>query len=360
MTAGYKFSGGPWQLDHWTKGSEIKLVANPAYWGKKPNLDSVTFKLVSDLGTEMQALSSGKVVAFYPQPQFALTSLSAKSGTAVDSVPGASIEGVWFNVVKTPLDHLAVRQALAFATDRDALVAQTFGSVQAGIRALQGFYTPAYGKAYSAPFARYSANPNMVSQLMQGDGWAKGADGLWASGSGSAKAVLELKIPAGDDRRTLTAQIIATQWAQAGFQVNVTQESTSVLLADLASGNFQMILYDRAPASLDLGQCAMWCSGSLPVAGAGASGRNVDRMSDPGLDRLWQDVETNLNPVARQASANQAQALLASLVPALPLAAVPDVLVVKSDAVGAEGGRFQHNFVYGPFASLNDWYMRRP
>lgn len=368
MSAGYKFSGGPWMLDHWTKGSEIKLVANPAYWGKKPNLDSVTFRMVQDLKTEVQGLSSGQMVAAYPEPEFELASLKAQSGTTMDSAGGLSIEGLWFNTQKVPLDHVAVRRALAYATDRDALVAQTFGSVQAGIQALQSFYTPVYGKAYTTPFARYTPNLNMVNQLMTGDGWAKGADGIWTKGG--VRAVLELKTVAGDTRRALTAQILSTQWAQAGFQLTVVQSPLSSLAGvDLPGGNFQVALLDRAPATVDLSQCAFWCSvgaasggaaSPSPGGGSGAGGGNVDRISDPNLDRLWQDVDTNLNPGARLASASQAQSTLADLVPALPLAAVPDVLVVKSDAIASERGSFQHNPVYGPFASLNDWYMKHP
>jgi peptide/nickel transport system substrate-binding protein len=281
---------------------------------------------------------------------------------------------VWFNTQKAPLDHAAVRQALAYATDREALVAQTFGFVQPGIQALQSFYTPVYGKAYTTPFARYTSNPNMVNQLMTGDGWAKGTDGIWAKGA--VKATLELKTAAGDTRRALTAQILQTQWQQAGFQLNVVQEpANSLASVDLPGGNFQVALYDRAPATLDLSQCALWCSaiavavggagsgapvGGAAATGASAAGRNIDRISDPNLDRLWQDVDTNLNPGARLALASQAQSTLADLVPALPLAALPDVLVVKSDAIATERGTFQHNPVYGPFVSLNDWYIRHP
>jgi peptide/nickel transport system substrate-binding protein len=356
MSAGYKFSGGPWQLDHWTKGSEIKLVANPAYWGKRPNLDSVTFKLVSDLATEEQGLSSGQMAAAYPQAQFEVGMLKAKPATTVDAVAGASIEALWFNTQKAPLDHVPVRQALAYATDRDALAVQVLGAVSPGVKALQSFYTPVYGKAYTTPFSRYVLNAGMVGQLMTGDGWAKGPDGVWAKGA--VKAALELKIPAGDTRRTLTAQILQNQWTQAGFLVTVVQSPLSGFVgADLPGGNFQIALYDRAPTRFDLGQCVQWCGAGAAGGGVGLGG-NLDHISDPALDRLWQDVDSNLNGTARLASAAQAQARLADLVPALPLVALPDVLVVKSDKVAVEGGTFQHSVLYGPFPSLNAWYVR--
>ena len=45
MKDGYKWSGGPWMIEDWTKGQEVKLVPNPKWYGeKKPNLDAVVFK----------------------------------------------------------------------------------------------------------------------------------------------------------------------------------------------------------------------------------------------------------------------------------------------------------------------------
>jgi peptide/nickel transport system substrate-binding protein len=67
MKNGYTFSDGPWMLDHWTKGVEIKLVPNPMYWDKKPNLSSITFKFITVTASEQQAIKTGQVDAAYPQ-----------------------------------------------------------------------------------------------------------------------------------------------------------------------------------------------------------------------------------------------------------------------------------------------------
>src|SRR5207302_7822629 len=56
MKNGYSFSGGPWKLDHWTKGAEIRLVPNVRYWGKRPDVSSLTFKFRSDSAAEAQQL----------------------------------------------------------------------------------------------------------------------------------------------------------------------------------------------------------------------------------------------------------------------------------------------------------------
>ena len=94
---------------------------------------------------------------------------------------------------------MAVRQALAYATDRNAIVKQLFAPIQPDIKPINSFYTPAFGKVYTEPFGKYKSDLNMVTTLMTGDGWAKGSDGIWAKGG--QKAALELKTTTGNKRR---------------------------------------------------------------------------------------------------------------------------------------------------------------
>ena len=88
MKDGYTWSGGPWMLDHWTKGSEVKLVPNPTYWGKKPNLSSVTFKFITDTAAEQQDYKSGQILASYPQAQPGGEALKGTPGTTTTPSPG--------------------------------------------------------------------------------------------------------------------------------------------------------------------------------------------------------------------------------------------------------------------------------
>ncbi len=280
MKDGYTFSGGPWMLDHWTKGTEVKLVPNPMYWGKKPNLSSATFKFITDTAAEQQDYKSGQILASYPQAQPGGEALKGTPGTYFDAISGLSYEALWFNVEKAPLDSKAVRQALGYATDRNAIVQQLFSPIQPDIKPIQSMFTPAFGAAYTTPFSKYSLDMAMVNTLMTGDGWAKGSDGIWAKGG--TKATLELKTTTGNKRRQLTAQILQTQWQSAGFGLTVTPEKAGVLFGqDLPGGNFQIGLYAQTPADNDPGECVIWCSKNIPTSANGNSGQNWDRINDP-------------------------------------------------------------------------------
>ncbi len=258
MKDGYTWSGGPWKIDHWTKTQEIKLVPNTNYWGKKPNLASLTFRFITDTSASQQDLKSGQVVAGYPQAQPGLQTLNGVNGLKLDVVGGLNYEALWFNVSKAPLDDPAVRQGLAYATDRNAIVNQLFSAIQPGIKPIQSIYTPAFGAVYSTPFDKYSLDLNKVNSVMQAAGWAKGADGIWAKGG--VKANLELKTTTGNQRRLLTAQILQSQWKAAGFGLTLTPEKASVLFGkDLPGGNFQIGLYAQTPSDNDPGMCVIWC-----------------------------------------------------------------------------------------------------
>ena len=357
MKDGYTWSGGPWMMDHWTKTQEVVLKPNPSYWGKKPNLDSVTFKFITDTAAEQQDFKSGQVMAIYPQAQPGQEALKGQPGTSFDAVTGLSYEALWINVDKAPLNDQAVRQALAYATDRNAIVSQLFAPIQPDIKPIQSIFTPAFGSVYTTPFDKYKLDLNQVNTLMTGAGWAKGSDGIWAKGG--TKASLELKTTTGNKRRALTAQLLQSQWQAAGFQLTVTPEKAGVLFGqDLPSGNFQIGLYAQTPSDNDPGQCSIWCSKNIPGPSNGNNGQNFDRINDPQLDQLWSTVDSSLDNSTRIKDAQDGQARLATLVPAIPLDPFPDIVIVNSDKIGVEGGKFLHNFGYGPFTYLNTWFAK--
>jgi len=357
MKDGYTWSGGPWMLDHWTKGVEIKLVPNPQYWGQKPNASSLTFKFITDTAAEQAAVKSGQVWAAYPQAQPGQAALKGLPGISFSAVSGLSYEALWFNVEKTPLNSQAVRQALGYATDREAIVKQLFGPIQPDIQPIQSIYTPAFGPYYSTPFSKYKLDLNQVTTLMTGDGWTKGSDGIWTKGG--QQATLELKTTTGNKRRELTAQILQSQWKAAGFNLTITPEKASVLFGqDLPGGNFQVGLYAQTPADNDPGQCVIFCTKNIPGPSNGGNGQNYNRISDPQLDQIWQGVDTSLDQTARVNGAHQGQERLSVLVPALPLDPFPDIVVVNSDKVGSQTGSYLHNFAFGPFYYANTWFVK--
>ena len=115
---------GPFKFDSWAKGSSIKLSKAESYWGDSVALDKVEFRVIPDAAAAVPALLSGDVQAFPNAPVGdALPQLQADSRlkVVIGTTEGETILSV--NNKKPPFDKLEVRQALASAIDKKAVIA---------------------------------------------------------------------------------------------------------------------------------------------------------------------------------------------------------------------------------------------
>ena len=353
MANGYKWSGGPWVIDHWTKGEEIKLVPNKAYWGRQPHFSSVTFKFLPDSAAEQQAYRTGQVSMLYPQAQPELTQLKSLPDTSFDVASGLSVEGIWLNTDRFPLDDVNVRKAVAFATDRNLIVGTLFGPVKPGIKPLQSFISDANSPYYTDAMGQYTHDPAKTASLMTDAGWTKGSDGVWTKDG--KKAELTVRTTAGNKRRELTEQLLQSQWQEAGFAVKIDNQKAGTLFGQtLPAGDFSAGVVTSNPSSADPELCSIFCSSKIPSPANGESGNNWTRINDSKLDEKWGAANSELDPGRRKQLVVDGQKALADTVPAIPLESFPDI-VIRNTAVVA--GPVGHNPVFGPWVNMNQWWQ---
>jgi len=351
MKDGYKWSGGPWMIDHWTKGQEVKLVPNPKYWGKKANLEAVVFKFVPETAAEVEAYKSGQVSAIYPQAQLELEPLRSAPDTEFSVIDSLNYEALWFNTQKAPLDDVNVRKALAYATDRQAIVDALFKPVNPDIEPIQSFMTPANSKWYSDPFSTYTHDLDKVASSMEASGYAKGSDGIWAKGG--KKATIELNSTAGNARRERTGEILQSQWKEAGFDLKLNYTEAGTLFGEWGPQGIMVIgLYAQVPPSTDPGICSTFCSENIPTTAA-PNGQNWTRLKSDAIDKPWHDVDTTLDESARKDLVDAGQKALADELPGLPIDPFPDIFVYNTAKLN---GPLGNNVVYGPFWNMNEWW----
>jgi len=357
MKDGYSWSGGPW-IAKWNKGVDITLTQNPKYWGPKPKLDKVVFKIIPDTAAEFQAVKSGQVDAIYPQPQIdVVDQISAGGLTDLNTVYNsntAAVEALWMNNAKFPFDSVEARQALAYAVDRAALVEKLFGKL--GVKTPSNSFTEYVIKDYGDidSFANYKLDLNKVTELMQKAGFAKGSDGIWAKGG--KKAAFTINTTAGNKRRELTEQVLQQQLKAAGFDMSIKNMKAGDLFGDaLPKGDYTFAIYAQNLTSLSPGQCTLFCSANIPTAANGNSGQNWTRSVVKDADEPLNTVDVSLDENARKEAGKKSDDLLAAAVVSLPLDPLPDILIWNKKVLGP----VQDNPVEGMFWNIDQWGLQK-
>ncbi len=352
MKNGYTWSGGPW-FASWTKGDNITLTPNPKYWGDKPKLTKVIFKFEADTAAEFQAFKSGQVQLIYPQPQLdvidAMGAGIPNANTLASAKTGA-VEALWIQNTHFPFQSLAVRQALAYAIDRDAIVKQLFGKV--GVNSAVNSLNPYVLTDFSdqQAFSKYKLDLAKVTSLMTGDGWAKGSDGIWAKAG--KKASFELKTTQGNKRRQLTAEALQQELKGAGFDLKLNFRTAADLFGkDGPAGNFDIALYAQQVTSIVPGLCAQFCTKNIPSSANSNTGQNWQHYSSKTADTQLQIVDNSLDPSAQAAAAKSADDILAADVASLPLDPLPDIVIWSKKLVGPVGD----HAILGAFWNANEW-----
>jgi len=123
---------GPYKLIEYVPDWYVKYAAYDGYYGAAPKTELVIEKLYSDASALRAALEAGDIdLAFRGLDRYNIEDLEKNSDIVVELFPPSpGIRYLLFNVTQPPVDNSLVRQAIAYAVDRDAIVEQVFdGSV---------------------------------------------------------------------------------------------------------------------------------------------------------------------------------------------------------------------------------------
>lgn len=114
---------GPYKFSKWNKGSSIELVKNDGYWGDPIAINKAIFRIIPDAAAAVTSMLAGDVDAFpnFPSPE-SIPQFQADSRFTVilGSTEGETVLST--NNKKPPFDNIKVRQAIAHAIDRKAII----------------------------------------------------------------------------------------------------------------------------------------------------------------------------------------------------------------------------------------------
>src|SRR2546425_4809740 len=114
---------GPFKLVEWVPDNFMRFEANKDYYvSGQPYLDGIRINVVPDESNLAAALRTKAAdMAIVTDPKVART-LRSETGITLDSKPSLSYNLLFLNTKRKPLDNLKVRQAVAYAIDRKAII----------------------------------------------------------------------------------------------------------------------------------------------------------------------------------------------------------------------------------------------
>jgi ABC-type dipeptide transport system, periplasmic component len=166
---------GPYQLDQYVNGQEVRYNANPNYYGGKPAIAHLIFKVTST-ATALQMFQAGETdFDSFSTDQDTLDQLKSLgfANINIHTVPDYGF--IYVNSKKSYLSDTAVRQALIYGLDRQQIVDikyKGYGEVA------NVFGAPTLWSYTEDGVTKYNYDPEKAKQLLASAGWKAGSDGI--------------------------------------------------------------------------------------------------------------------------------------------------------------------------------------
>lgn len=324
MEEPYLIGTGPYKLDEWVEGeySRFKKVDN--YWGEKDGVsETITFRPILEASSRVIALQNGEIDVCIDPPINELQYLEEDKNLAVFERAGSRLFYFAFNVEKAPWDNLKLRQAVACAIDRNAVLQAAVygkGTPQTTIlnRGLWGFYDEMPGFDYDVARAK---------TLMTESGVPAGLKTtITVANSGSYANV---------------AQVIQANLKEIGIEVEIKTMEDATLKSSCAAGEQELYLWRwNEDSKVDFVYRDLFYTGSSS---------NYQHYSDPKADALIDNVLTEKDETKRLEFSKELQTKLVEDCPQVPLYIANLVIAYNKNLKGEYlfgGGNHDWRYAY--------------
>jgi peptide/nickel transport system substrate-binding protein len=270
--------------------------------------------VVPDATTRALELRKGSadLVAANSLPADMVRALARENNIAVQRHPGTSLAYLAFNLRDPILKDVRVRQAMAYAIDRETILRYLLN----GWGRLAANVLPPEHWAYNPDVAQYPHSTAKANALLDAAGYAPGKDGI--------RFHLTMKISNVDDTTRLLATVLQQQLRQAGIALDIRSFEFAAFYSDVIKGSFQFyslrwIGYSNQDP--DIFEDAFHSASFAPKRA------NRGYYSNPEVDHLIEAGRRTLDEQERKRIYGEVQRILARDLPYIDLWYMDNVLV---------------------------------
>ena len=308
---------GPFRFVSAEQDKEVVIDRNDNYWGDKAKIDRVRFAVIPDTTTRALELRKGsadlEINALAPDMEVAL---QRESRLSIVRRPGTRLGYMAFNLRDPILKDVRVRQAIAYAIDRQPLIHYLMrDSARPAASVL-----PPESWAYDANVRQYPHDPARARQLLDSAGYIA-ANGV--------RFHLTMKTSTEESSRAMAA-VFQQQLRDVGIALDIRSFESATFFSDVTHGEFQVysLRWLGANEDPDIFEYAFDTARIIP------NGANRQYYSNPRVDALIEKARTEVDQNVRKQDYAAIQQILAEDLPYINLWYFDNVMVYSKRVRG--------------------------
>ena len=319
---------GPYKVKNYFRNQYVRLEKNEDYWKKDAKIKNIIIDLSTDRTGRLVKFFNGECqIASYPEvSQLGLLKENDKR-YYVKSAEGMNLAYLAFNFQNAVIQDEQVRRAIAQAINRQRIIKTIYHNTATVANNI--IPNISWASSINTPDFAYDFNPSEAKKVLQDKRLHLN---MWVLNEEQVYNPAPLK----------TAELIKEDLNNVGVNVTIRSVTRTFLIDQLnkKSENYDMILTGWLAGNLDPD------SFMRPILSCNAASEmtNLSNWCDEDFDQLMDKALDSPNLWERAHVYNQAQELILSKLPIIPLANMKRVLVVNS--------RVRH-IEMNPFGSLN-------
>jgi peptide/nickel transport system substrate-binding protein len=288
---------GPFKVTKFEPGGVVEVEKNAAYWrkddagGALPYLDKITFTGIADTQKRLQALQNGEFDLINTADTSTVVA-AEKAKLKVQRVSGSSSTNLLFNNQKAPLDSPLVRQAIAYATDKDSINTLVYDGARIPSYSIFALDSPYLNKNATTPKFDLEKAKALVKEY------------------GKPIEITAECIPSPEANNFM--DLLKQQWEAAGMKVTLKSQDQGAYVARIFGkvGDYQVACF-RTNQFAEPDQVR---SGYVTN-----DKTNLSFYSNPEVDKLFDEGKASADFAKRKAAYDQIQVLLIKDLPGITL-----------------------------------------
>jgi peptide/nickel transport system substrate-binding protein len=214
---------GPFVLAEWKKGEYITLKKNDKYWDKGlPYLDQLKITVVPDDNNRILQLQGGEIDGMYDVPLNRVADLEKDSKLTVNKFTSTYNNFIALNTRNAPLNDVKVRQALNYATDKQALIKV----VNFGIGEISNSFMPNGALYWNKDQVGYPFDLDKAKALIKGSSIPNGGK-------------ISIQVQAGQQMALQLATALKDMWSKIGIDLDIQQLEQAVANDNYRKNKFE-------------------------------------------------------------------------------------------------------------------------